>query len=216
MLFRPITLGIVDDHALFRKALKNYLSEQKNISVSIQASDIPELFNKLKDNSVDVLLMDVFMPGINGVDALKATLDMHPGIKILLVSASNDMDLISDLLDCGIYGYISKADEPEDLLQAIITASENRIYRNKFFTEAMYWKKQNNIINFTKHAKINLEERERKILKLIWEEKSNKEIAGELFLGCRSVEKIRQNIKEKIGAKSTVGLLKYALNKKII
>jgi DNA-binding NarL/FixJ family response regulator len=216
MLFKPITLGIVDDHALFRKALKNYLSEQKNISVSIQASDIFELFSKLKDTSVDVLLMDVFMPEVNRMDALKAILNKYPGIKILLVSASNDMGLISDLLDYGIYGYISKADEPEDLLQAIITASENRIYRNKLFTEAMYWKKQNNIGNYTGRVKINLDERERKILKLIWEEKSNKEIAGELFLGIRSIEKIRQNIKEKIGAKSIVGLLKYALNKKII
>jgi DNA-binding NarL/FixJ family response regulator len=150
------------------------------------------------------------------MDALKAILNKYPGIKILLVSASNDMGLISDLLDYGIYGYISKADEPEDLLQAIITASENRIYRNKLFTEAMYWKKQNNIGNYTGRVKINLDERERKILKLIWEEKSNKEIAGELFLGIRSIEKIRQNIKEKIGAKSIVGLLKYALNKKII
>jgi DNA-binding NarL/FixJ family response regulator len=216
MLSKPITLGIVDDHALFRKTLKNYLSEQKNISVSIQASDIFDLFNKLKDNTVDVLLIDIFMADLNGDDALKMILNEYPNIKILLLSASNDLDKISDLLDFGIYGYISKTDEPEDLLEAIITVSENRIYRNKIFTEAMYWKKQNNMRAYMGRAIINLDEREKKILKLIWEEKSNKEIASELFLGIRSIEKIRQDIKEKIGAKSTVGLLKYAINKKII
>lgn len=215
-LSKPINLAIVDDHALFRKTLRNFLSEQKNINVSIQASDIFELFNKLKDTSVDVLLMDIFMPDMNYKDVLKTIMCEYTNIKILVLSVSNDLDLISDLLDFGIYGYISKADEPEDLLQAIIAVSENKMYRNGLLTEALYWKKQNNIRAYMEKAMVNLDEREKKILKLIWEEKSNREIAGELFLGVRSIEKIRQDIKEKIGAKSTVGVLKYAINKKII
>jgi len=216
MLLRPINLAIVDDHSLFRKTLKIFLSEQKNIHVAVQAADIFDLLNKLKSSSIDVLLMDVFLPELNGNDALKIIRSEYPDIKILMLSMSTDMDLISDLLDAGIHGYISKAEEPEELLQAIYVVADNRIYRNRLFTEALYWNKQNNIKSFADDTPASLNEREKKMLQLIWEEKSNKEIADELFLGVRSVEKIRQDMKEKIGAKSTVGLLKYAISKRII
>jgi len=216
MLSRPINLAIVDDHALFRKTLKEFLSEQKNIRVAIQASDIPDLHNKLREASIEILLMDIFLPGQNGDEALKTIRYEYPDLKILVLSMSTDMELISDLLDGGIHGYINKADEPEELLQAIGTVSEGRIYRNRIFTEALYWNRQNYIKVDNNGNDILLNQREKKILQLIWEEKSNKEMADELFLGVRSIEKIRQDIKEKIGTKSTIGLMKYAINKKIV
>jgi len=216
MLSRPISLAIVDDHVLFRKTLKAFLSDQENISVPVQAADIFDLLNKLKVSSIDVLLIDIFLPEMNGNDALNIIHNEYPAIKILVLSMSTDMNLISDMLDSGIHGYISKSDEPDELLLAIQAVSEGRIYRNRLFTEALYWNKQNNIRSLAKEPFILLNEREKKILQLIWEEKSNKEIADELFLGVRSVEKIRQDIKEKIGAKSTVGLLKYAIHKNLI
>jgi len=216
MLSRPINLAIVDDHALFRRTLKDFLSEQKNIHVEVQASDIFDLLIKLKTSSIDVLLMDIFLPELNGNDALKAVRKEYPDMKVLILSMSTDMDLISDLLDAGIHGYIPKADEPEELLQAIHAVAEDRIYRNRIFTEALYWSKQNNIKAYKREHSVNLNERERKLLILIWEEKSNKEIADELFLGVRSVEKIRQDMKEKVGVRSTVGLLKYGIARGIV
>ncbi|MBN9381677.1 MAG: response regulator transcription factor [Chitinophagaceae bacterium] len=218
MLSRPINLAIVDDHALFRKTLKNFLSEQHNMNVVVQASDIFDLLNKLKSVPVDVLLMDLFMPELNENEALKLVRSEHPDIRILILSMSTDMDLISDLLDTGIHGYVSKGDEPEDLLQAIKAVSENRLYRNRLITEALYRSREHNINTKADNERltVNLNEREKKILQLIWEEKSNKEIAEELFLGIRSIEKIRQDLKEKIAVKSTVGLLKYAISRKII
>jgi len=216
MLLRPVNLAIVDDHALFRKTLRSFLSEQQNLNVTFLASDIFDLFSKLKTNHIDILLMDVFLPDINGSEALKTLRSEHPDIKIVALSMSTDLDLISGMLDAGIHGYISKADEPEELLQAIKSVAEGRIYRNRLFTEALYWNRQNIISTLSTDADVVLNERETKILRLIWEEKSNKEIANELFLGIRSIEKIRQDIKEKIGARSTVGLLKYAIRKKII
>jgi DNA-binding NarL/FixJ family response regulator len=216
MLFRPINLAIVDDHSLFRKTLKKFLSEHEYINVATQAADIFDLLHKLKDSPIDVLLMDIFMPELNGNDALKTIRSEYPAMKILILSMSTDMDMISDLLDAGIHGYISKADEPEDLLQAIQAVADNRIYRNRLFTEALYWNKQNSIKTVANGSEVFFNEREKKIVQLIWEEKSNKEIADELFLGVRSVEKIRQDMKEKVGVKSTVGLLKYAVTRKLI
>lgn len=212
----PIHVAIVDDHTLFRKTLKAYLSDQQNMNVVFQAETMSELFNRLKEISIDILLMDIFLPDVNGSEAIAEIKKGYPNIKVLALSMSTDIELISNMLEAGIHGYISKSDEPETLVQAIMAASSGRIYRNRLFTEALYWNKQNSIKADMDRASVMLNDREKKILQLIWEEKSNKEIADELFLGVRSVEKIRQDLKEKTGAKSTVGLLKYGIQKKII
>jgi DNA-binding NarL/FixJ family response regulator len=216
MLFKSVNLAIVDDHTLFRKAIKNYLSEQKNINVIIQSADIPDLLRKLKGSLVHVLLMDVYMPQSDIHEAVRMVRAQYPDTKILLLSMCTDMSLLSELLDLGVSGYVSKAEEPEELLRAIISLSEQRIYRSQLFTEIMYWGKQYNNKAHAGLAHVSLSEREKEIIRLLWEEKSNKEIADHLFLSVRSVEKIRQDLKEKIGVKSTIGLLKYAINKKII
>jgi DNA-binding NarL/FixJ family response regulator len=216
MLLRPVNLAIADNNTLFGKTLKNYLSEYTDFHVSVQASDMDDLLKSLKDCIIDILLIDLSMSELSGGDTVKAIRKDHPAIKILVLSFDTDPELISDLLEAGIHGYISKSEEPEELLQAIRSASENRIYRTMLLTEALYFNKQNHVTGPSKSFTVLLNDREKKILQLLWEEKSNKEIAEQLFLGIRSVEKIRQDMKEKIGVKSTVGLLKYALHKKII
>ena len=216
MLSRPVNLAIVDDHALFRKILKDFLSQQEDINVAVQACDAFDLMEKLRTSSINILLMDVFLPEISGNEVVNMIRSEFPEMRILVLSMSTDMDLISDLQNAGIHGYVSKADDPEELLQAIRAVSDNRIYRNRLFTEALYWNKQNGVRSFIEGPDAALNEREKKILQLIWEEKSSKEIADLLFLGIRSIEKIRQDMKEKTGIKSTVGLLKYALARKII
>jgi DNA-binding NarL/FixJ family response regulator len=150
------------------------------------------------------------------MDGFRKIRDQHPEIKVVVLSMCSDLSMISELLELGIYGYISKSDDPEELVQAIQAASDNRVYRNRLYTEALYWKSQANAKRFAEGPFFSFSEREKRILQLLWEEKSNKTIANELFLGLRSVEKIRQDMKEKVGVKSTVGLLKYAIKKKII
>ena len=212
-----ISIAIADDHTLFRKSLKGYLSQQKHIEVIIEASNAVELINELKSKPADIVLLDIFMPELNGDEAVKIIRSQHPDTKVIILSMHTDLAVVNDLIDTGIHAYISKSDEPEQLLQAIRSVCENRIYKNKIFTEALYWNRQLNV----KYGGINrvnnsLEDREKKILQLLWEEKSNKEIADEVFLSVRSIEKIRQSMKEKLGVKSTIGLIKYGLNNKII
>lgn len=216
MLVKSINVAIVDAHTLFRKTLKNYLTGRDNINVVIQSADIPDLLYKMKASLVNVLLIDISMSKINGIEAIKIIKHQYPETKVLIVSMCNDMDLLSDLMELGVYGYFSKAGEPEELINAIVSISEKKIYRNKMFTEVMYWSKQNNIGSAMNTSHILLNEREKEILKLLWEEKSNKEIADHLYLSVRSIEKIRQDLKEKLGVKTTVGLLKYAIRKKVI
>ena len=215
MLPTTITVAIVDDQTLFRKMLKNYISEQKGINVVIQSPNIPDLLKKLKDYQVDILLLDVHLPQPTVYEAIKLIKELYPGTKILILTTCTDMAFLSELLHLDVAGYICHADEPEDLLHAIAALSAQRIYRSKLFTELLYWNKYNNQANGNQ-LPVLLNEREKELIRLLWQEKSNKEIADLLFIGIRSVEKIRQNLKEKIGVKSTVGLLKFAINQKII
>ncbi|MBS1664509.1 MAG: response regulator transcription factor [Bacteroidetes bacterium] len=216
MLKRPINLAIAEDHLLFRKVLKDFLSHQPNLRISFQASTLSEVLSELEHSPTDILLMDLSLSDSHGAETAVTVRSKYPDIKILVLSASTDMGLISELLDIGVYGYIFKGEEPESLLHAIQATSENRIYKSSLLTEALYWSKRHQGKGGVFDSPVSLNERERKMLQLIWEEKSNQEIAKELFLGIRSIEKIRQDMKEKIGVKSTVGLLKYAIGKKIV
>ena len=211
MLSKPITVAIVDDHTLFRKTLKEYISGNDNINVVIQSEDVLDFLSKVKSISVQALLLDLYLPKLSGIEAVRLIKSEYPNIKILIVSMCTDISLLNELLDVGVYGIISKADEPEELIKAIISVAEQRIYRNRLFTEVMYWSKQNDIKMVAESSNVYLNEREKEVLRLLWEEKSNKEIASHLFMSVRSVEKTRQDMKEKLGIKSTVGLLKYAL-----
>jgi DNA-binding NarL/FixJ family response regulator len=209
-----IKIALIDDHILFRKTLNDYLSRQKFIDVTFEASSVLELTTKLNIKAVDILLLDVFMPELNINQALQMIKTDYPHIKTIVLSMCTDISIVNELLDIGIHGYISKSDDPEELLNAIKSAYANKIYRNNLFTEALYWGSQNNIkVN---RKKVSFSEREKTIIQLLWEEKNNKEIAGRLFLSVRSVEKIRQDIKERLGVKTTIGLLKYALKNKLI
>jgi DNA-binding NarL/FixJ family response regulator len=213
---KSIKVAIVDDHALVRKTLKNYLSSEKGMSVVLHSSSTFELFCLLERESFDVLIIDVYPPGIENYKALKLIRDNYPEIKVIVLSMCEDVEIINELLEFGIHAYVSKADEPENLVQAIYGVFENSIYKNKLFTEALYSNMQLKASSRNSNPNVELEEREKKILTLLWEEKSNKEIANEVFLSVRSVEKIRQDMKEKIGARSTIGLLKFAICKRII
>lgn len=215
MLSELINVAIVDDNTLFRKTIQYYISEQQNINVVIQSPGIHDLLSRLKNTMVHVLLIDILIPQLNAREAIQFIHSQHPDIKILILSTCTDMDLLSDLMNLGVYGILSKADEPEELIQAIKSLSRNKLYKSKIFTEVMYWNKQHYPLN-GHHPAIALNEREKEIIQLLWEEKSNKEIAEHLFLSVRSVEKIRQDMKEKLSVKSTVGLFKYGITNNII
>lgn len=211
----PIRLAIIEDHKLFRITLVKYLANQPNIEIALHTADTLSLLHKLKSTPVDILLTDVHLSPIDGTELLQTIRNEYPEIKVLILSASTDLNLISAMLDLGIHGFISKDDEPEDLLNAIIALADNKIYHTRLFTEALFRSKQQTIRQDI-NKQVSLNDREKKVLLLLWEEKSNKDIADELYLSTRSVEKIRQDMKDKLGVKTTIGLIKYAIQKKLI
>lgn len=212
-----IKIAVVDDHSLFRTCLVGYLSKQKDFQVLVEESKPAIFLNKLETAEADVAVIDYFLQDTYGDDLVKAIRRRSDNMKIIVLSMSNDLHLISDLIEMGINSYISKYDDIEDLVSAIYAVHDNRIYRNSLFTEALYWKTSGGSEKKVKDRQtLDFSDREKTILQMLWEEKNNKDIAGTLFLGIRSIEKIRQTMKEKLGVKTTIGLLKYALKNNII
>lgn len=215
--FMPVThikLAILDNYTLFIKTLKSYLSERKNITVAIQSSNEYDLLQQLKHTQIDALLVDILMPALT--DTIILIRQEYPRVKILLLGTDQDIHIMCDLLELGIYGFISKSGDPEDLLQAIDAVKENRVYRNRLFTDVLYENTQHENSRNKAKKEAALNDREKKILQLLWDEKSNKDIAAQLFVSIRTVEKTRQDLKDKLGVRSTVGILKYAIKNKII
>lgn len=207
---------IIDDHTLFRSCLKDYLAKQSDISVELDLEDPTVLLEKLERCKIDIVIVDLFMPKMAGEELVKLLKNRYPTTKIIVLSMCTELKEISNLIDQGIHSYISKADNIEDLVRAIHAVSEDKIFRNKLFTEALYWHSLQNAGKNSNGKNIQFSERDKKVLQLLWEEKNNKQIANELFLGVRSIEKIRQDMKERLGVKTIIGLLKYALTHRLI
>ena len=216
MIKQPIKIGLADDQTLFRRTLAGYLSQQDHLDIVFDVSDGLELLNKLKTNLVDIIILDLSMPRLDGAQALVKVRSDYPYIKPIVVTFGADAQIINSLLEIGIYGFISKFEEPDELVRAIRHVSENKIHRNKYLTDALYLSNENSILTNKDTIKVNLTERELRIIELLWAEKNNHEIASLLFLSIRSIEKLRQDLKEKLNVSSTVGLFKYALRHKLI
>lgn len=212
-----IKLAIADDYKIFRDGLKVGMSEDKNIEVVVEAENGEELLSALKKNEVDVILMDLKMPVMDGMEATKKVRKNFPEIKILVVTMYDDDKFIIHLMENGANGYLLKNAEPDEIIKSIYAVFETGYYFNDLVNKALLKKlvlkgnlkpSFNNNIDFT--------ERELEVLKLICEEKTAAEIGKEIFLSPRSVEGIRERLIDKIGVRNTAGLVIFALKQGII
>ncbi|NSL90993.1 response regulator transcription factor [Chitinophaga solisilvae] len=212
MPVNPVSVVIIDEQLLFRRMLSNYLVKCAHMDVVLEGGQLKELLRAGKRMMFDVLVMDIPATGAHEIICrIKA---MYPLSKILLLSMTADIEWVSELLEMGIYGCVSKRDSPEELRDAILTIASDRIYRNQLFTEALYCHHRNNYSGGPDIA-VPLTDREKLLLRLMWEDKNNREIADEILLSVRSVEKLKQELREKLQVRSAVGLLRYAIESKI-
>lgn len=216
MLSTKINLAITDDHTLFRKIIVDFLQKQPNLNVALQTASYEELLSCLPNVKIDILFMDIMTPSINAEEALQLIRHDYPNIKVIVLSMCSNPKILNELLELGVHAIIPTSDDPSELLNAAFSVATKSIYQNKLFTDILYWNKLQNFEKNKIRKEVSLSEREKTIIRMIWEEKSNKEISEKLFLGIRSIEKIRQDIKEKLDVKSTVAILKYAIREGII
>lgn len=207
-----IKIAIADDYKIFRDGLKVGLSADENLDVMLEADNGEELLAALEKETPDIILMDLKMPIMDGMEATKAVRKKYPTIKVLVVTMYEDDKFIIHMMENGANGYLLKNAEPDEIRKSIYAVYENGYYFNDLVNKALLKKlvlKNNLKPSFNQN--VELTERELEVLKLICEEKTAAEIGKEIFLSPRSVEGIRQRLIEKVGVRNSAGLVMFAV-----
>ncbi|MEO6135119.1 MAG: response regulator transcription factor [Ginsengibacter sp.] len=214
-----IKIAIADDHKIFRDGIKMALSSKENLKMIWEAEDGKDLLHKMTIKKPDVLLMDIRMPEIDGINAIEILRKEYDDLKIIVLTMYDDQQMISRMMEMGANAYLTKTTDPDEIYQAILTCMNEDFYFNQLVNNAVMGKlmqKKNVRNNYGGHIPISFSEKELKILQLLGEDKTTEEISKLIFLSPRTIETIRQNMKNKVGAKTIGGLLMYGMRNKMI
>lgn len=215
----PISVIIADDHVLYRAGVKTALSAKKDIKVIAEADNGMHLLNMIKSLQPDVILLDIQMPIMDGIATLPEVKKICPNTKVIMLTFMEDNSMITKLMELGANSYLAKTSDSEIIYEAIKTCVAQEYYFNSMTNKALLTNlKQRNVPQPPQMLSTDaaLNDKETTVLRLMCEEKSTKEIADIVDLSPRTVESIRDRLKVKTGAKSTAGLIMYAVKHKII
>jgi DNA-binding NarL/FixJ family response regulator len=206
---KKIKILVADDHPVVRKGLQSCLAKQDRLKIVGEASDGDEALKKTRDLSPDVVLMDISMPGMNGLAVTEVLRKESPAVKVLVLSVHNNRDYIFRIIQAGAHGFISKEAPPDELLRAI----ESVYAGEPFFSPEIAKAALNQLVTSggKKDPFAQLTSREREVLVLIAEGQSNKEIANKLGIGVRTIETHRERIMRRLDIHSVAGLTKFAI-----
>jgi DNA-binding NarL/FixJ family response regulator len=213
----PIRLVIADDHEIFRDGLALMLSRQKDMVLVGQAPDGEALLTVARDNKPDVILADIKMPHLDGIEATKILLGEFPDLKIIALSMFSEENLIVEMLEAGARGYLLKNADKQEIVDAIVSVADNRVYYCKDTSAtlaAMIVK--SNFNPYRKREIVEFNDREMEIIRLICKQFTAQEMGETMFLSRRTVEGYRTRILEKMNVKNTAGVVIYALKNKLI
>lgn len=214
---KKIKIAIADDYKIFRDGLKVGLLNDENLEVIMEADNGEDLLAGFEKDLPDVVIMDLKMPIMDGMEATKIIKKKFASVKVLVVTMYEDDKFIIHLMENGANGYLLKNADAEEIKKSIYAVHENGYYFNDVVNKALLKKlvlKGNLKPSFNQN--IEFTERELEVLKLICAEKTAAEIGKEIFLSPRSVEGIRQRLIEKVGVRNTAGLVMFAIKNGII
>lgn len=212
-----IRLGIADDHKIFRNGLKATMEDYPGFELVVEASNGKQLIAQLGDVTPDVILMDIKMPEMDGIQATAAVKQRYPGIKVLALSMFNEDKYIVDMMKAGASGYLLKNAEPEEIIDAITTVYQKDYYFNEHLSVTLIKQLAGSSQSGGNALSLaDFNEREIEILRLVCQEYSNQEIAEKVFLSVRTVEGYRARLFEKTRSKNLVGLVIFAVKTGII
>lgn len=216
MIETKLKILIVDDHQILVDGIEAMLHDVPEFLVVGKVLNGFQALEFLRNNKVDVLLTDLYMPQMTGMELTQKVKKSFQNIKILALSVSYDVSIVHDLIDAGISGFILKTIGREELILAVKEVAQGNIYYSREVSNEILrslTSKPNEIIE---EGNYHLTEREIEILKYLSQELSNAEIAKKLYISERTVETHRKNIYRKTNTKTIVGLIKYAVERKII
>jgi two-component system, NarL family, nitrate/nitrite response regulator NarL len=210
-MIKKIKLTIADDHSLFINGLELLLQDEKDIEILDIVKDSKTLITSIEKKLPDMVLLDINMPGMNGLDAAKTLRGKYPGLKIIMLSTYNEAHLKDKAKKNGANGYLLKTDSKEDLLQAISLVSKGQ--------DCFLNHKPDPVNEFQKGdiflKQFDLTKRELEILQLLKSNQKNQQIADQLFLSIFTVETHRKNIMKKLGLNNPASLMKFIIENKI-
>jgi DNA-binding NarL/FixJ family response regulator len=202
---------LVDDHQLFRDGIQNLLDQQLDLRVIGTAENGRRALEMVRMHSPDVVIMDVTMPHLNGIDATRRILEAYPDIKVIALSMHSHSRFVEEMLKAGAVGYLLKECAFEDLVRAIHEVLEGRMYLSPTITRVMV----NDFLNPSQKDDVqglaHLTSKERELLQLISEGYTNEDVAQSLHMSRRTVEKHRSRIMNKLGINNVAELVKFAL-----
>jgi DNA-binding NarL/FixJ family response regulator len=210
-----IKVLLADDHQIIVDGLKSLLKNTDDIIVAGEANNGREALRLLEILKVDIILMDIDMPVMNGIDALKEIKRVSSGVKVIILSMHQEAGMIKSLMAIGADGYILKSTSQDELIGAIRKVAGGQSYFSPEVTLSLLNNPQNNLSS-TKQPMEMLTDREEEILKLIAEGFSNKEIGTKLFISHRTVDTHRTNLMKKLNANNIAGLISYAIKNGLV
>jgi len=207
-----IRLLVADDHAILRDGIVSLLSDDDSFTVTGTAANGYEVLEMVGKEDFDVCLLDINMPGLDGMETARLIREKKPLLKIIMLTTYNDREIISELIHIGVSGYLLKNSDKQELAEAIQKVMKGRHYFSeeveKIILQGLSEKKVTEVIPLT--------EREMEVVQLLAKEYTNDRIADALHISYRTVETHRKNIMQKTKAHNLAGLLKYAYSKGLI
>jgi DNA-binding NarL/FixJ family response regulator len=209
-----LKLIIADDHTMFLQGIVSLIENESGIKIIGKAVNGIEVLNILKIQSADIVILDISMPEMDGIELSKILKKEYPFIKIIIVSTHSNAKIISRLIRIGVNGYLLKNAEKSELLDAIYSVADGRNY----FSEEVEEQYRNNSQKIEKQISniTELSSREKEILILIAQEYNTAEIAEKTFISFNTVNTHRRNLLSKLNAKNTAGLVKYAVENGLV
>ncbi len=202
----PYTIVLADDHALFRQGVKKIIEEVDDLRVVGEANDGLELLELLKKQDPALVILDISMPNLRGLEAAREIKGLYPQVKVLLLTMHKKKDFLQQGLEAGVDGFLVKEDADAALLQAVRAIRQGE----KFYSPLLSNKLAD--LAFQKGKSDPLTKREKEVAKLLAEGKSSKEIADLLYISIYTVRRHRDNIMKKLELKSLADLVRYAMD----
>jgi len=210
-----IRIIIADDHDILREGLRGILQKQPDIEIVGEADNGRNAVELAKELSPDIVIMDITMPDLNGIEATRRILKEIPGIQIIALSMHNDRQFVRRMLDVGASGYLLKQSASRELVTAIRAVRAGNFYLSKLITDISIEELFSEDGTYSRALLNVLTAKEREVLQLVAEGYSTKQIAEKLYLSENTVEKHRQHIMDKLNKHSVAELTKYAIREGI-
>lgn len=211
---KKIKLIIVDDHKVVRAGIRLLFQTDKEVNIVGETENGEKAIELVKKLHPDVVITDVSMPNMSGIQLTKKLKEEHPNVKVLIISMHNDDDYIIDALEAGAMGYVTKDSNDDEIINAVHSISNDKMYYGSSISDVFAKK----ILNQNKSASEieKLTERELEVLELIVLGMSNKEIANKLFVSKRTVDNHRTNCMRKISANNTADIVRIAYQNNLV